>query len=185
VSFAERNKRWLLPCLGLLFAGVLWMNLPALAPEAVKAPVVNLDSTKAPIVERPDQAPEAPSPEDNDTLPLLLAGRLPLNEATRRPPRAPELHPDQWVRLCQAPRALGAGVAKVWAPPPVLDFLLETPSRREAWMNGKPYRQGDTLEGGYVLKRIGPGGVVLSGPAGDLAVPLRTTLAKTPAGGPS
>ncbi|MDR3672640.1 MAG: hypothetical protein P4L36_17470, partial [Holophaga sp.] len=59
-------------------------------------------------------------------------------------------------------------------PPPTVEFTIATGTRREAWVKGRGYAPGAVLEGGYTLKRITDTGVVLSGPRGDLDLPLGT-----------
>lgn len=166
MSFVERNIRWLLPALGVPLAGVVWLNLPGGPPRTEPAQAA--------------AAPQAPVPradpvfaEDNETLPLLLAGRQPLSGDLLDAPRPPALHPDQWTGLYQPPP--GQAVPARPAPGgklPRVDFLLETPTRLEAWIGGRAYREGDKLEGGQVLKRITPTGVVVSGPNGEMRIPL-------------
>jgi hypothetical protein len=180
VSFIDRNKRWLLPVLGLAVVGVIWLNLPG-ASERVEPAAVN----PAPEAVLPTQTPapaeavtsdlkalEAPPPLANDPQPLLLAGRRALTGDLRRAPVPPALHPDLWRGLGQDPPPVVVAVARMAAPvagpPPTLDFVIETATRREAWVKGRPYRQGATTDGGYTFKRIGTEGVVVAGPAGDV-----------------
>lgn len=166
MSFVERNKRWLLPVLGVPLAGVVWLNLPGGPPQAAPA--------QAPA------APQEPVPhadpayaEDNETLPLLLAGRQPLSGDLMDARRSPALHPDQWTGLYQPRPNRDVPARPVPAGKlPRVDFLLETPTRLEAWIGGRAYREGDRLEGGQVLKRITPTGVVVSGPNGEVRIPL-------------
>ena len=176
MSFAERNKRWLLPLLGLASAGVLWMNLSGTeAPAKDRAPSVEAPESAAgtdpppPPTQAGGHDLAAPPPQANDTAPFLLAGHLALSAALRGSPEPPGLHPDQWKNLPNPPPApppqVGISLPALKTPPP-LEFIIETGSGRQAWLGGRGYRQGDTLEGGFVLKRVTPGGIVLSSPAG-------------------
>lgn len=201
MSFAERHKRWLLPTLGAALAGVVWLNLPARDPDLAReaqppasAPVTSApvsrpagpgadgDEQEDPVPGKvPDLAP--PAGVDNDNLPLLLAGRQPIT-ALRAAPRPPVLHPERWKDLCQPPAAPAQPSSA--RPPRALDFILVAGPRREAWLDGRAYREGDTLEGGYVLRRITPMGVLLSGPAGEATLPLNYRGTRSPGapGGP-
>jgi hypothetical protein len=202
VSFAERHKRWLLPLLGIALAGVVWLNLPARTPAAapgpkVPAPASPESASGSAGAPSPDQtearepgpsgpAPEPPalgtaSLEDNDTLPLLLAGRQPVIGTLRNGPRPPVLHPDQWAGLAQGPQpaAASASASAVDRPAPTpataprtLDFTLESATRQEVWVGGRGYRPGDTLPGGYRLRRLTPDGALLAGPDGERRMSL-------------
>jgi hypothetical protein len=56
--------------------------------------------------------------------------------------------------------------------PPALDFIIETPVGLEAWMEGRGYREGAILKGGYTLNRITLRGIVIDGPGGEVIRPL-------------
>jgi hypothetical protein len=200
VSFAERNKRWLLPTLAVAVAGVVWSNLPLRPAPEPEPPVPSADGAvlaggAAPAAaaappgagangsagEAGLKALEATPPEANATGPLLLAGRRALAGALRQ--EFAVLHPEQWRNLYQPPLPRTAQPPKPAAgPPPPLDFIIQTDTRREAWMNGHGFQQGAALGDGYVLKRITADGVVLAGPAGDVAVPLRARAQAPEAG---
>jgi hypothetical protein len=197
VSFAERNKRWLLPTLAVAVAGVVWSNLPD-PPAPAREPQAPAAAEGAPAddtepeafaakpasgagAEAELKALEAPPAEANETAPLLLEGRRALSGALRQ--QQAVLHPEQWRDLYQPPLPRNAQSPKVAAgPPPPLDFIIQTDTRREAWMNGHGFQQGAALGDGYVVKRITADGIVLAGPAGDVAVPLR---AQAPGAGPA
>ena len=185
MAFADRNKRWLLPAVGVILAGVVWLNLPArsvlatLPPSSAhQVPVLVEGPPGVPAADpgRPDRAGlralASPPPRDNDVLPLLQAGRQALAPELLRDPAAPVLHRDLWPGLFRPvlPRPSGPGAPPV--PPPVLDFLFENGLRQEAWVDGKAYRQGERLPGGFLLKRITATGVVLAGPLGDVVLAL-------------
>ena len=185
MSFVETNKRWLVPVLGVALAGVAWMNRPGAAPAArgpMEAPGADLalpdeTSRPAPPEGKPDlSALEALPGTIVDPAPLLLEGRRTLTAELRNPVPPPSLHPDQWARLYQAPLEIPMAQARpqATAPPPTLDFVSETATKREAWMNGRGFRQGDDLGGGYLLKRFTGNGVVLAGPGGELELPLKS-----------
>jgi len=196
VSFAERNQRWLLPSLAVALAGVVWMNLPARSEGSGPAPA----SAAAPAAEAPPGAAQSgpvpvtaedPAHLDNDVLPLLLAGRQPLTPQQRAGTAAPVLHPERWAGLGGAPAPVPGPVSAPrpgpLQPPGELEFLLLSGPRREAWVGGRAYRVGDTLEGGYRLQRINETGVVLSGPSGELRLPIGSGAAAArtpPTGGP-
>lgn len=201
MSFAERHKRWLLPLLGLALAGVVWLNLRAGAADALPASEAappagepeERQETPSPEPGRPDpgeadlRALEAPSAEDNDVLPLLLAGRQPLTGDLRAGTRRPELHPGLWAGLAQPPAQPAPAPEAAPAPaalPRAIDFLLESGDRQEAWVGGRGYRPGDVLPGGYVLRRLTPGGAVLAGPGGERLLPLNSNPS-APAPGPA
>jgi hypothetical protein len=185
MSFAEQNKRWLLPVLGLALAGVVWINLSARTPASsgdAAGPAGNppdeAPPDRPPATEAGDlRALQAPSVEDNDTVPLLLAGRQPLDEALRTGPRRPALHPEAWAGLAEAPAppapppAPGASPAPATSPRS-LDFTLESGNRQEVWVGGRAYRPGDSLPGGYRLRGLAPGGAMVAGPGGDRLLPL-------------
>jgi hypothetical protein len=199
VSFAERNKRWLLPTLAVAVAGVVWSNLPdqpapALErqlPEAGEAVLADPAEPEAfaakpapgAAVEAELKALEAPPPAANATGPLLQAGRRALGGALRQDQAV--LHPAQWQDLYQPPLPRTRQPAPPAAgPPPPLDFIIQTDTRKEAWMNGHGFQQGAAVGDGYVLKRISADGVVLAGPSGDVAVSLRSR-APAPEAGPA
>ena len=120
------------------------------------------------------KALEPPPPEANETASLLLEGRRALGSGLREPAPA-ALHPDQWRGLYR-PGALQAAVPgpapRTPFQAPVLDFLIETPTRREAWINGTGYRTGEVLGDGHTLKRIKAASVVLAAPGGEVEVAL-------------
>jgi hypothetical protein len=176
---AEQNKRWLLPVLGVALAGVVWMNLPDRSAPARPEP----REPAAPAGQEPPEtaaggfgadlrALAAPPPSANRPDALLQAGRQPLGPGLRRPPLPPRLHPGQWPELDEpAPAAPAAPVAA--GPLPTVEFTIATGTRREAWVKGRGYSPGAVLEGGYTLRRItDTGGVVLSGPRGEVELPL-------------
>ncbi len=182
MSFIAQNKRWLLPFLGILAAGVLWMNLrddgaPASAPAPAPAPP---PVTEPATVDQPDgggdlHGLEALPGSETDNAPLLLAGRQPIAVRQRGPAASPTLHPELWKALF-SPKPPPAPVHVNPDPPgalPVVDFILESGRRLEAWVKGRGYREGDSLGGGYRLKRILGDGVVVTSSAGERRVPLR------------
>lgn len=187
MTFVERNKRWLLPILAVAAAGVVWLNFPAQSVEAStdaseKIPVL---TTEAPAPAAPQPAPaldqdfkylETPPPGANDPAPLMEEGRWILDDGRRSPARPPELHPRLWSRLPglpAPPRSPGPARAPAAKLPGALEFVIETGSGREVWIDGVGYRAGATLAGGYRIKRITGTGVVLTGPSGDVERPLR------------
>jgi len=201
MSFAERHKRWLLPLLGAGVAAVVWMNFtpkavalqprpgPLEAPPIRQAPapppdpIGTLDPGPSAEGNADLQALGPPPPASVDPGPLLLAGRQAVPEAYRRPTPPPRLHPDQWQNLLAFPGAVPAPevAARVLAdPPPAPDFIFMMGSRREAWMEGRGYREGAKLRGGYLLQRIAADGIVVSGPAGSVTLPLKSRLAPAP-----
>lgn len=186
MSFAERNKRWLLPFLGVTLAGVAWMSLmgrPAPVPPSVPAmpPAAPPEDPKAaedPALEYGADlvALQAPPPAANDPRPLLQAGRMPLAEADRAPANPAVLHPEHWKAFYDPPppkppprQVQAAG------PLPRPDFILESEGRREAWIGGRLQEAGADLGGGYTLKEVARAAIVVSGPAGDVDVPLRAS----------
>ncbi|BDU72207.1 hypothetical protein [Mesoterricola silvestris] len=166
MSFVERNRRWLLPALALPLAGVAWMNLPGTARPATGG------ASPAPLAAQAPPAPASAYAEDNEVLPLLLAGRQSLSPPDLVAPRAPRTHPVRWTGLNEARGPAPAPRPQAAAPVPRLDFLLETPTRLEAWMGGRACREGDALEGGFVLKKITGTGVLVTGPHGEVRIPL-------------
>jgi hypothetical protein len=198
MSFAEKNKRWLLPVIGVGVAGVIWMNLsdrpapPAGAPaSAPLAAPRETDTDPAPVrAVRPlGVAPAEPDPELKaleappaavyDPAPLILAGRKALTPDQRGPARPPRLHSGQWAALCPLPGVQPGSPAAQVKPQalPPLDFIFASGSGREAWMGGVGYRPGAVVRDGYVLSRITRTGVVLSGPSGPVAIPLKASAA--------
>jgi hypothetical protein len=160
VSFVERNRRWLLPLLGLGVLGVLWLNLPGHTAEApMVAPPMAEGRTQVDAAPRPVVALSLAqdfkfleTPEPSNPVGLLLDGRQTLEPEQREAPRA-ALHPDQWGRLPgipAPPRPMVPGPPRAEPqPPPPVDFLIETSAGQEAWIKGVGYRPGATLEGGY------------------------------------
>jgi len=195
MSFVERNKRWLLPAIGVGVAGVVWMNLPNRSapapgtPASAPAPEPRASAMAVEPPERPDrpgeavdsdpviQALEAPPAAAYDPAPLILAGRKALSPDLRSPARPPHLHPEQWQGLSALanPKPAIPDGQPAAQPLPPLDFLISSRGVREAWMGGAGYRPGSVVRDGYTLKRITATGVVLSGPSGDLEVPLKAS----------
>jgi hypothetical protein len=51
-------------------------------------------------------------------------------------------------------------------PPPELAFILSGPDGLSAWFAGRPYREGQTLPGGYRVTAVRWNGATLAGPGG-------------------
>jgi hypothetical protein len=111
----------------------------------------------------------------NEVADLLLAARQPLTREQRSLPAPPSLHPQRWRRLPDLARhqpalASAAGTA---AAPLEPDFLIDLGNGGEAWVEGKGYRAGEEWGNGYVLRQITSRGIVVSGPGGTVACPLK------------
>jgi hypothetical protein len=186
VSFVEQNQRWLLPVLGAAVAGVVWLNLPGHPAPPRNPPEAEWAEPAGPDAKDTGfgadlKALAAPPPSANVPAPLLRAGLQPLDPGLRRPPAPPRLHPAQWPELFEpapapAPRSAAPAAA---GPPPTVEFTIATGTRSEAWVQGRGYAPGAALAGGYTLKRITGTGVVLSGPRGELELPLGSRPAKS------
>lgn len=188
MSFIEANRRWLLP----LLAGLVLLVPGRQLLRARLAPARQAGPSQA----APTTAPASPAFRDrpmpvgqtggkpplgmpakalNEVASLLLAARQPLNREQRSLPAPPSLHPQRWRRLPDLVRhqpalASAAGTAAV---PPEPDFLIDVGNGGEAWVAGKGYRLGEVLGNGYVLRRITSRGIVVSGPGGTVACPLK------------
>jgi hypothetical protein len=192
LSLADRHRRWLLPSLGVAGAGVLWLNLRSAGPDGSPGPAPPKPAGTARAEVAPGPPPtagteakvaELPPPGLREPAPFLLAGRQALAEHQYRPPGSPPLHPDRWRALAHPQGWLpGAdlGASLPHEPPPPPDFLIDRGAGWEAWIQGFGYRSGAVLPGGYVLKRVGATGIVVSGPAGSLVIPLDAPAARPP-----
>jgi len=195
VSFVERNKIWLLPLLGVGVAGVLWMNYQAFKPKVadpVPAPITPaplatppVPAASAPVtpaVPPPSNAGadlwadlrslEAPAPELTRTDELLREGAKAVDVSRVGQPIPPVLDPRGWQALPDPvfPKPpVAPGTVAPARPLPRLEFVLETArGEQEAWFEGRPYREGENLDGTHRIKQITRWAVVLSGPAGDI-----------------
>jgi hypothetical protein len=187
MSFVEKNKRWLLPVIGAGVAGVVWMNLPDRSAQTpLPAPLPGVENAPAaPVLEErypagagrgtdPQlKALDAPPPAVYEPAPLLLAGRQALAAELRSPARPPLLHPDQWRALCALPEPVSA--TSDAQPLPPLNFIISSRAGNEAWMGGIGYRRGAVVRDGFVLSSINADGVLLSGPSGMVAIPLKSS----------
>jgi hypothetical protein len=193
MSFAERNKAWLLPLLGVVALGVVYLNIQTLqapaAPAAPPGPSPALQTTAPPSA--PAQAGpeprsagpadlwsdlrrlEGPSPALNQTQEILGHAAEPLDSHEPAPALRPQTQ--AWTRLtnpslpapprdAQAPPAVKAAPA----PLPTLSFVATSSSGPQAWLDGRPYAVGQTTPGGYRVQRILADRVVLEGPTGTV-----------------
>lgn len=191
MSFVEKNKAWLLPLLGVAVLGVVYMNLrTAFSPPAPPAPPAGSEApapetqaqvAPAPAAERPPDATGADLWEDLRgfaVAPPFLADENSFRDQARRSALAAiHEHPQQAVLT------VPAGVREPLPPPPKekaglggpvssgtvpeLDFLIHGARGPRAWLEGKPYRTGQMVEGdGFQVGPIGYTSVELHGPAG-------------------
>lgn len=190
MSFIEANRRWLLPLLAglvLLVPGrqiLRAFRAPARQAAPAQAAPATAPTPASPTArDRPMRAGQTDGKPDlgmppkalNEVAGLLLAARQPLNREQRTLPAPPALHPRCWRRLPDLARhqpalASPAGTAPA---PPEPDFLIDVGNGGEAWVEGKGYRPGEALGNGYVLRRITSRGIVVSGPDGTVACPLK------------
>ena len=190
-SFVERNKAWVLPLLGAGVLAVVLLNLRSSSP-----PPAGPESPAQAAVEIPPStsggagsAPPAAVPESGadlwsdlralETLPAAIAGEDALrNRAYQalgpamKPPRIPEI-PFPTAPLPPSKPAAGKDLATTIPepapPPPEPEFVIQGPRGRKVWLNGKPFREGESVgEGPYRIGRIGRSRVEIQGPQGSL-----------------
>ena len=209
MSFVERNKIWLLPLLGVGVLGVLWMNFqtfkPKATPAATPSPSPSPASPAPPpppsTVPPPSPAPVnvgtdlwadlrvlgSPPPELIRTEELLREGERPLEVSRIGDPAAPNLEPRDWQSLPEPefPQARAVpAVAMTVAAPLKLDFVLEAANgAQEAWIGGRPYREGQSPDGVHRIKQIRRWSIVLAGPSGETR--LSTELGRSQKANPS
>ena len=211
MSFVEKNKAWLLPLLAVGVLAVVYMNIrtmsasPASAPSTTEAPPV-AGSEAAAGPEVPVVPPSSPMKTEADAGPDLwadlrgmavpppyLADENTFRDLARRSAQAAiQGHPEpvdlaipMGVREPQAPvEAAEIPVGKGSVAPsqvPELDFLIHGASGSRAWLEGKAYRSGQTLEGN--LLSVGPirsTTVELKSPSGKTRTILSTNPLHSP-----
>jgi hypothetical protein len=177
VSFAERNKAWLLPVLAVGVAAVLWFDLrsapaapvqeaPSTAGETVPAAAPAPSMATAPAT---DGQPPPPSPavalpaltpeswgdlRAMNTVPDFLNQSVELTAQATRPLSAEQLSPPARTaaggQALPSPATLNLDVdsgSGNIAPPPLLDFISRTPEGVRAWYEGTGFRVGQTILG--------------------------------------
>jgi hypothetical protein len=187
VSFIEKNKAWILPLLGVAAAGVVYLNIRTLsAPPAPPAPAPTPEAGAPAPPSAPAPAPEGTSSGDlwEDLRkfavpPASLAdensfrdqARRSIPGALRAPSEPLALSAPVGVREPLAapepgPKA-GPGPGTPSNPPPGLDFLIQGPNGSRAWLEGRPYRSGESVPGQPLkVGTIGFASVELKGPKG-------------------
>lgn len=179
MSFIERNKAWILPLLGIAATGVVYLNVKMMGRQAPPSPgpgslpaVQALPPPVVPVSPPPHpgdlwadlRALEGPWSHLNHTQELLKAAEHPV--ASLEAPRMPV--EGDWSRLTDPrvvlPQGGGATLAP-GGPAPEVAFIADTPKGRQAWMEGRPWVEGQVLPGGYRVKRILGDRVVLEGPS--------------------
>lgn len=190
MSFAERNKVWLLPALGAGILAVVWMNYqsfksaPApVEPRAEAAATAQILAATTPPPTVPPSAPnaaadglwadlrglETPPPELNRAEVFLQQGgqALPQNARANAPVAA--LHPQQWSLLPEPYFPRQAAVTAVTPGRSLqVDFIIDTARGREAWFEGRAYHVGQSPDGSHQIKAIHERSVLLNGPSGEL-----------------
>lgn len=196
MSFAERNKTWLLPVLVVGVAAVLWFDLrdsapppaaiappdAATAPPPTGSPVSVAAPTPTPDGQAPPAATTLPSLDAEawsdlrplNTVPGVLNQSQQLTEQATRPLSQEQLSPPVQVTIgggaLLTPSTLtldaNSGSGNS-APPPVLDFISRTPEGYRAWYDGVGFKVGQLILGTpYRIREIRPPKVVLDGPGG-------------------
>lgn len=196
MSFAERNKIWLLPLLAAGVAAVLWYDLrdtgtPATAvPSAPpQAAVPDASAPPSSSAAQPTAAPDAGAAVMPPLGPDAWADLRPMNtvpaflnqlsglttQATRALPRdlldppPPGAMGNQALAtpdLLSIPSVGGSGPA---SEPPTLEFISRTPEGLHAWYGGVAFKAGQTILGTtYRIREIRPPKVVLEGPSGRI-----------------
>jgi hypothetical protein len=196
LSFVEKHKAWLLPLLGAGVLAVAVLNLRSLKPRPAPAPAppgpapALLPMPSAPPgqaqAQAPAQTPQQPGSAgdlwgDLKALakpPAAILAEAALRDRSREnldallDPRFPtDLPRPGLVREAQPIRVAGpadpAAKAPVAPPLPELEFILSCPQGLQAWFQGRPYLQGQTLPGGgFRIGSIQWDQVTLVGPAG-------------------
>lgn len=194
MSFVERNKNWVLPLLGVMALGVIYMNFQMFKPKPKApeppgaAPPLTATAPAAVIAAPPPPAPEPTpaGPRKPDLWSDLRALEEPwagLNQADAllkqgsQPLKAELLHPVPWVLplpvslrvpepLRGAPTTPATLPSRPSAPPPEVDFLILNPKGTSAWLGGSGFRVGQVLAGGWKVRRITPDMVEVEGPGG-------------------
>lgn len=197
MSFIEKHKAWLLPLLGVGVAGVVWLNIrtfsapaspavqapSAAGPEAAAAPTPVPAPAPAFAAPQPAGAPkgadlwsdlrayEEPAAALTDSRELLKRGRDPLGPGEAG--ASPDLHPESWKGL-HSPTPARTGTAAAAPSPagplPSLDFVMQLPDRRVAFLGGRAFLEGQTPDGIHQIRRIRERSVELSGPQGSLVL---------------
>jgi hypothetical protein len=187
VSFIEKNKAWILPLLGVGVLGVLYMNFrpspasPVSGPEPV-APAPQGAEVPPPVPVKPAGAAEGDLWEDLRgfaALPPVLADENGFRDQARRsavsilpaPGPSARLSSPTGVREPQPAPSPDVKPGPVQAsdanPSPELDFLIHGPAGARAWLDGLPYRSGESIPGQPLsVGPIGANSVVLKGPKG-------------------
>lgn len=188
-SFIERNKAWILPLLGVMAVGVIYMNVkmlgpkPAPAPEAAAAPGAPppqpaLAPPSAPALPPPASAPATPGSDLWADLKALEAPGLGLNAKEALLAKAaerlrseaveptPAIGPRPRLEEAPRPRATASGPTPVIGAVPDVDFLIRSAQGASAWREGAGVREGQELAPGWRVRRITPGMVEVEGPGG-------------------
>lgn len=195
MSFAERNKTWLLPVLAVGVVAVFWFNLhdsgPTPPPIAAAAPESTVSSPQG--APTPGEAPAAPAPVAAAPSPLpplgpeAWADLRPLNSASvvlkpsldlaaeaTHPLSHAQLFPPSFPSTASQSLASPAmlvlpksGNSASAAEPPPLEFISRTPDGLRAWYDGVGFKAGQTILGtAYRVVEIHPPAVVIEGPDG-------------------
>ncbi len=208
MSFAEKNKAWLLPLLGLGVAGVVFMNIklftgdkPAAAqesqaPQAAASPAV--PEAPPPVAESaPDTSGDlwadlrayAKTPENlTEDKALRDRSRVRVGQDLETPSPSPLPRPstnlEGWIPLRKAAEK-GTQDPSPLVPAPEVEFLVHGPSGARAWFDGQGFRQGESLPGlHYSVEKIGSTSVELKGPKGKTTQsthPIHKVGAESPA----
>jgi pyruvate/2-oxoglutarate dehydrogenase complex dihydrolipoamide acyltransferase (E2) component len=208
-SFIERNKAWILPLLGVMAVGVIYMNVKMLGPKptpppepAAAGPAPGPAASAAPApVAPPPSAPAAPTPGSElwADLRALETPAPALNAKEALLAKAAETLKGEDLAgpggatgpgrtgpsLEEAPRpkAATSGPAPVFGPVPEVDFLIRSAQGASAWREGAGIREGQELAPGWRVRRITQGMVEVEGPGGRVRKwtnPLRAQTSPSP-----